>query len=147
MTQDQHKKRGPHQKYNTREEFSAVVDKYLDENEGSLTITGLSLALGFRSGDAMCRYAKIDNGKFADIVELARSRVEHEIETKLVTAAHRNPSGLIFWLKNHGWTDQVKLEHSGTLDNIVRFPIKQEVGTPVVGPDIKTNGSPESQGT
>jgi hypothetical protein len=116
-------------KYRTSKDFWKVAEAYLVASKGSLTINGLVQALGFCDRVSLLDYK--NKGQFANTVKRAISVIEQEVEHKLLTAAHKNPSGLIFWLKNHKWSDQVQVEHSGTVDNIVRFPLKAPVGAPI----------------
>ena len=116
-------------KYRSSKEFKDKVNEYFATNAGSLTLSGLILSIGFCSRQSWYEYEK--TGEYGDICKTARLRLEEYYEKLLVLL--KNPGGPIFWLKNAGWTDQQQIEHSGTISNIVRFPLKSPVGAPVDG--------------
>lgn len=98
-------KRGRPMKYQTAEELQAAVDAYFDGCRGHyrrddsgayvldrngrpildgavpLTMTGLQLALGFRSRQSLCDYR--GRRAFRDVIERARLRVENYTEERL----------------------------------------------------------------
>ena len=72
------------------------------------TISGMAMYLGFVSRQSMYDYE--NNPKFSYIIKKARIFIESEYEKKL----HSNScTGAIFALKNMGWEDKQKTEHSG----------------------------------
>lgn len=61
--------------------MEAAVGHYLEEcgaREKLPTVTGLALALGFTSRAAMERFSKEQGGKFAALLDWARSLIEEE---------------------------------------------------------------------
>lgn len=61
--------------------MEAAARRYLEEcgaREKLLTVTGLALALGFTSRAAMERFSKEQGGKFAALLDWARSLIEEE---------------------------------------------------------------------
>jgi hypothetical protein len=115
-------------KYRTPKEFWKVANQYLTISAGSLTINGLVQALGFVDRHSLLDYK--EKG-FSLVVKRAVSVIEAEVEAKLLDKSNRNVSGPIFWLKNHRWSDKQEMEVSGSVENIIRFPIKSPIGAPV----------------
>lgn len=71
------------------------------------TVAGLALYLGFVNRCSMYDY--IERGdEFSDTIKRAVARIENYAEKQLTIGA--NPTGAIFWLKNHGWRDKTELE-------------------------------------
>lgn len=104
-------------------DFDLKVDEYFEkgrrvvlrfDKEGNktelpvVTITDLMLYLGFSDKSKFWEYEK--KPEFSDSVKRARARVEAEYEANLT---FNNPAGSIFALKNFGWSDVQKLEHTG----------------------------------
>lgn len=89
--------------YPTPEKLKKAIDGYLVDCKASgdpLTITGLTLSLGFSSRQSLYNYA--EKIGYEDVVNLGRLHVEHAYEIKL----HGNyVTGPIFALKNMGWKD------------------------------------------
>ena len=94
-------------KYETPEELQGAIDKYLVENEGKLTITGLVLFLGFCSRQSFYDYEMRE--EFSYTIKRARLHIENYYESKLTG---NNYSGAIFALKNFGWLDTQEYTHS-----------------------------------
>lgn len=95
----------------TPEEFDRLVDDYVAQcaaDEEPLTITGLSLALGFADKSTLYDYGEYEG--FSHSVKRARAIVENAYEKRLSGNA---ATGAIFALKNFGWRDRQELEHSG----------------------------------
>ena len=96
-------------KYQSAEQVQELIDQYFDgiKDEELPTITGLTLALGFNSRQALFEYLddKPKNPvkrKCIDLIKKAKTRVEHAIEQR--SMGRFNPAGPIFWLKaNAGW--------------------------------------------
>jgi len=118
--------------YSTPEELQAKIDEYFQyiegefrweadpENEGKdnkiwdrspepPTITGLALYLGFESRQSFHDYKK--RPEFSYTIKKARLMVEKSYELYLIYS--KNPTGAIFALKNLGWDDKQKHEHTG----------------------------------
>jgi len=87
--------------------FEELTEEYFAE-EDAPTITGLALYLGFADRQSLYDYQKRE--EFSGIVKRARLRVEHAYEKRLGAS---NPTGAIFALKQMGWSDSRKIEHTG----------------------------------
>ena len=74
-----------------------------------LTITGLSLYLGFANKCSLYDYAKKE--EFSDYIKRALSFVEQKYEEMLMSKAS---TGAIFALKNMGWKDKQEVEAINT---------------------------------
>lgn len=91
-------------KYNSPEEMQAAIDAYFDKAEAP-TMAGLALELGFQDRRSLSDYAEKDN--FLPVIKRARTRLEEFHERNLLG---KNPTGSIFWLKNHsGYRDRQEL--------------------------------------
>lgn len=71
------------------------------------TISGLAYYLGFESRQSFYDYEKRDG--FSYTVKKARLFIEREYEMQLSAG---NTVGAIFALKNMGWMDQQKIDHT-----------------------------------
>ena len=120
--------------YKTKEEMQAKIDAYFEEckgviltdNDGNavtdkygrpiyidekpLTITGLALALGFNSRQALLNYQGKE--EFNDTILRAKARVEQYAEERLFDKDGAN--GAKFSLANNfkGWKDKIEAEVS-----------------------------------
>jgi hypothetical protein len=103
------------------------VDEYFTVSGSLKSMTGLALYLGFADRQSLHDYEKRE--PFSFTIKQARTRVEKFYEEQLTVS--RNPSGSIFALKNFGWSDRQEVEHSGTIDNIIRFPLKTPIGSTI----------------
>lgn len=119
--------------YKSKEEIQEKIDKYFSDCEGEVledeegnpilnkyggviimgskppTITGLALALGFSSRQALLNYQ--DREEFNDTIMRAKSRVEQYAEERLFDRDGSN--GAQFSLKNNfkGWNADKKEEN------------------------------------
>ena len=119
--------------YKSKEEIQEKIDKYFEECEGKVledkdgnpilnkyggviimgnkppTVTGLALALGFTSRQALLNYQ--DKEEFVDTIMRAKSRVEQYAEERLFDRDGSN--GAQFSLKNNfkGWNADKKEEN------------------------------------
>lgn len=119
--------------YKSKEEIQEKIDKYFSDCEGEVlkdeegnpilnkyggviimgskppTITGLALALGFASRQALLNYQ--DREEFNDTIMRAKSRVEQYAEERLFD--RDGSSGAQFSLKNNfkGWNADKKEEN------------------------------------
>lgn len=90
--------------YKTKEELQAAIDDYFAKTpEEETTITGLALALGFTSRQALLNYQ--DREEFFDTIKRAKLRVENSYEKDL---KKKGNSGTIFALKNFDWKDRTE---------------------------------------
>lgn len=71
--------------------------------EGTYTISGLALYLGFNSTAGLWNYEQ--SPKYGDAIKRAKYRIENQLERRLQQG--KPPIGLIFALKNRfGWQDK-----------------------------------------
>ena len=95
------------------DEFEERAEAYFAAQtaaEQPITVTGLALALGLSSRQALGVYE--ERPEFCDAVRRAKLRVESAYENRL----HGNsPTGAIFALKNMSWSDKQEIAHSGTM--------------------------------
>lgn len=97
-------------KFKSPEQLRDLAEKYFaacEAKDEPRTITGLCLALEI-SRKGFYVYAK--KPEFEEVVDWARTMVEHEYEKRLHGP---NATGAIFGLKNFGWTDKQEIEHGG----------------------------------
>ena len=125
-------------KYNNKEEIQERIDAYFEECEGKIlkdedgkaildkynqpiivgnkppTITGLALALGFASRQALLNYE--GRKEFNDTITRAKSRVEQYAEERLFDKDGSN--GAKFSLANNfkGWNEKTEVAVSGSLE-------------------------------
>lgn len=95
--------------------------KVWDRDPEPATITGLALFLGFNSRQSMYDYKKRE--EFSYIIKNATTRVEHEYEKSL---QRDKPTGAIFALKNMGWADNTRVDHTTAgdkLNNVMKVEI------------------------
>lgn len=109
----------PNRKYKTVDEMQRAINEYFikcDEDSRPYTVTGLALALGFTSRQALLNYegyTDIDNIMFLDTIKRAKHKVEASIEEGLLSGKY-NSTGSIFNLKNNfNWKDKTEVEQSG----------------------------------
>lgn len=112
-------------KYKTPEEIQAAIDVFFSEcdtQEKPYTITGLALALGFTSRQALLNYE--DRPEFFDSIKSAKLRVEMFAEQRLFGP---NAAGAIFALKNYDWRDTQDVRSTGTVKHVVSHePLSEE---------------------
>ena len=118
--------------YNSVEEMQRAIDKYFEECDGKpfldkdgnpvrnkdgkvikddrrpYTITGLALALGFNSRQALLNYQAKD--EYHDTILRAKARVERYAEERLYD--NNGANGAKFSLANNfkGWTEKQQIE-------------------------------------
>ena len=127
--------------YETAEEMQEKIDAYFEECKGEIltdddgnivrdkyympiiinarppTITGLALALGFTSRQALLNYQVKD--EFVDTITRAKSRVECYAEERLYDKDGAN--GAKFNLANNfvGWKEKQDVTISGKLEDLI----------------------------
>lgn len=114
-------------KFTDPNEFDRLVNEYLDDcvaNEEPLTITGLTLHLGFCDKCSLYEYGQREGFEYS--VKRARLLVENGYEKRL-----REGSGVIFALKNFGWSDSQNINLGGQPEN----PVKASIAFIPVGPN------------
>jgi hypothetical protein len=104
-----------HKIIESREELIEAVLEYFTkcDTEGKApTMTGLGLALGFKSRNTIINYAKTDGYEFAhDVIAYARMQIEAYLEQRLLDPKNANVAGVIFNLKNNfNWTDKQEIK-------------------------------------
>jgi hypothetical protein len=118
--------------YETKEEIQKKIDQYFEDCKGELltdadgnpmlnkygepviigakplTITGLALALGFTSRQALLNYQ--DKEEFVDTITRAKTKIEQYAEERLFDKDGAN--GAKFSLSNNfkGWTEKQQIE-------------------------------------
>ena len=106
----------------SREELADSICKFFDsrqvavvDDDGNvlgyqqtapITVTALANWLGI-DRKTLVQYAN-GSDEYGDIITAARSRIEELYEGRLVYGEN-NPAGVIFALKNLGWSDEVKM--------------------------------------
>lgn len=101
-------------KFRNAKKLQEKIDAYFAKckrDKEPLTITGLTMALGFLSRQSLLDYTERNEGKeqYADIIKKAKLRVESSYEHRL---NEPYPTGAIFVLKNLGWQDKVEIDHT-----------------------------------
>lgn len=104
-----------------------VLDKYGDPvvvNRKPLTITGLALALGFTSRQALLNYQAKD--EFVDTITRAKARVEAYAEERLFDKDGAN--GAKFSLANNfdGWKEKQQIEAEVNSDITINIELSDE---------------------
>jgi hypothetical protein len=118
--------------YTSPEELEAKIDEYFEKKvscepfldkegnpcyskQGKIlydvkppTVAGLSLYLGF--ADRRSLYDYKNRVEYSHVIKRAVTKIEEYAEIQLTQG---NPTGAIFWLKNHNWTDQTTQEIVG----------------------------------
>lgn len=110
-------------KFTSPEEMDAMIDAYLLEciqKEEPLTITGLTLALGFCDKCSLYEYQ--EKPEFTHSVKRARLLVENAYEKRIEKGA-----GPIFALKNFGWSDKQDLNIGGQEGNPLVTKVIREI--------------------
>lgn len=109
--------------YDTVEELDSAIDGYFNslnlyDKDGLLTgsksptTAGLALALGYC--DRQSLYDQKDRSyEFSCAIKKSITYIEDFHERNI--AEGRQPTGSIFWLKNHKWSDKQEVEHSGEI--------------------------------
>jgi len=108
--------------WDSPDQLSKLVDQYFDGNE-TPTLSGLALFLNI---DRQTLYNYKERDEFFDILKKATSKVESIYEQRAIY--QNNPTGVIFALKNMGWTDRVANDHTSGGEK-VNIPIIDWVKT------------------
>lgn len=106
----------------TREELTERIIEFFDSKQvvdvdengevigirqvAPITMTGLANWLGIDRA-TLIRYAR-GSDEYGDIISAARAKIEELYEGRLVYGGG-NPAGVIFALKNIGWSDETKI--------------------------------------
>lgn len=134
--------------FKTKEEMQEKIDKYFEQCEGTekvdadgnvftdkygdpilfgrkpLTITGLALALGFNSRQALLNYQ--GRKEFNDTITRAKSRIEQYAEERLYDKDGAN--GAKFSLANNfeGWKEKQQIEADVNSDLTISIELSDE---------------------
>ena len=105
--------------YETPEELYKKIMEYFEwveeENKGKISITGLTLYLGFESRRSLADYE--ERKEFSTLIKRARLAVENYYEEKLISMSY---GGSIFALKNMAseyWKDKTEQDVKNTIIN------------------------------
>ena len=98
-------------------ELEELVNQYFDSTDRP-TLSGLAVYLKI---DRQTLYNYKERDEFFDIIKRATSKVESIYEERAIY--ENNPTGVIFALKNMGWTDKQQLEHTGEAFENVKINI------------------------
>ena len=110
-------------KFKTPEIMQELIDKYFKSKPRSeWTITGLALAL---DTDRITLINYEGKPEFINTIKKAKMMVEDSYEDDLKKSGR---TGTIFALKNFGWADTQKLEHTGKDGGPIDFGISDMVG-------------------
>lgn len=115
--------------YDSEIELQDEILKYFEQTKKTNerpTVTGLALFLGFASKQSLYDYEK--NEKFSYPIKRALTMIECELEKRL---ENQSVSGIIFALKNMGWTDKVQTEHTGKIESTQITYIQQSGNEPI----------------
>ena len=115
--------------YDSEIELQEEILKYFEqvkELKERPTVSGLALFLGFASKQSLYDYEK--NEKFSYPIKRALTMIECELEKRL---ENQSVSGIIFALKNMGWTDKTQTEHSGKIESTHITYIQSDGNEPI----------------
>jgi hypothetical protein len=90
--------------WNTPEDLHTLVNSYF-ESTTKWTLSGLAVYLGI---DRKTLYNYEEKDEFFHIIKKARAKVESIYEERAIY--ENNPTGVIFALKNMGWTDKKEID-------------------------------------
>lgn len=105
----------------TPEELQSKVDEYLTFPK--ITLAGLAYHLNI---DRQTLYNYAERDEFFDIIKKARQAVEAKYEERMIY--ENNPTGVIFALKNMGWSDKQEIKHEGISNEITKIEIVKTHG-------------------
>jgi len=103
--------------FKTPEELQAVIDEYFNGNNKP-TLAGLAVALKI---DRQTLYNYKDRDDFHEIIMDATSRVEAVYEENMIYNRDTNVVGLVFALKNMGWSDRQDINQQTELSGSVQI--------------------------
>lgn len=93
-------------------ELSNLIAEYFNSTERP-TLSGLAVFLEI---DRQTLYNYKERDEFFDIIKKATAKVESIYEERAIY--ENNPTGVIFALKNMGWTDRVANDHTSQGEKI-----------------------------
>lgn len=92
--------------FKTPEELQKKIDEYI-KTEEKPTLAGLAYYLGI---DRKSLYNYKERPEFFHIIKRATDYIENIYEQRLIYGT--NPTGLIFALKNMGWSDKKEIDQN-----------------------------------
>lgn len=95
--------------FETSEELKVQILDYI-QNEKKPTLAGLAYHLGI---DRQTLYNYKERPEFFDIIKKATDYVQYKYEERLIYEG--NPTGVIFALKNMGWSDRQEIQQESTI--------------------------------
>jgi hypothetical protein len=98
--------------WNKPEDLQKQVDEYFLSTD-RWTLSGLAVHIGI---DRKTLYNYEDRDEFFHIIKKARDKVESIYEERAIY--ENNPTGVIFALKNMGWSDKVESKSDVTVKGI-----------------------------
>lgn len=98
------------------QQLQDLIDKYF-ENEKQPTFAGLAYYIGIDRG-TLYNYEKKD--EFFNTIKKARAKMLQVYENLLIYNG-KNTAGIIFALKNTGWSDKTEVDHTSKGERIVGF--------------------------
>lgn len=106
---------GTLKRYQTAEAIQSEIVKYFDqceEEKKKPTMTGLALALGFKTRQALFKYKKEPGYEFAfDAIAFAKLKLEEYYEQGLTDPKNFNIGGTVFIMKNNfDWVDKQEIK-------------------------------------
>lgn len=108
---------GRPRKWKSVAEMQKAIDAYFAGTPpGERTITGLALAVGLTSRQALLNYE--GRPEFVDAIKRAKLRVENDYERSL---RDKGRAGDIFGLKNFGWRDEQHIQQDTKQEIVVRY--------------------------
>lgn len=118
-------KMAPSKRFTSREHLASAVLAYFQDCESGNeypTMTGLALSLGFTSRQALMNYNKEPGyEEYFEVVSWARMQIEASFEQRVINPKTLNVSGLIFALKQMGWTDKQEIRMDQRSVNLTGF--------------------------
>lgn len=108
--------------------LQALIDTYF-KNSTKPTLSGLANTVGV-SRRTLYTYSQKD--EFLPTIEAARDYIQQIYEEHLIYNTKTNTNGLIFALKNSGWTDRQEVDHTTK---------GKELPTPILGAHVYSNNS------
>lgn len=107
------------------EEVKRLIVEYFEEcqTKGKRpNVTGLALALGFQSRSSLVNYQRQPGyEQFHDLITWAKMKIEEALEDSLVEGKDCSVIGIIFALKQQGWTDRQDIRVDQRTLNIEGF--------------------------
>ena len=98
--------------------LQGLINDYFDSTDRP-TLAGLAVYLDV---DRKTLYNYEERDQFFYIIKKARARVEAIYEGRAIY--ENNPTGVIFALKNMGWSDSLKTDHTTAGEKITGFTLE-----------------------